>query len=61
MLDGIQNEKQAYHAKKVIETSEGNIVNMTMHFTAYDLADAQRFLSDHNYDGYELITDATSD
>ncbi len=56
MLDGRQ-EKKGYRARKKIETPEGNIVNMTMHFTAFDDEDAQRFLKDGGYDGYKIITD----
>lgn len=55
MLDARHDEKQHFSAKKRIETPEGNVVNMTMHFTAFDVEDAKRFLKENGYDGYELV------
>lgn len=56
MLDG-QAEKVGYRARKLIDLGDDKYTSITMHFTAFDDEDAQRFLNEGGYDGYKIITD----
>jgi hypothetical protein len=56
MLDG-QQEKVGYRARKTIPLDDDKCTTITMHFTAYDDEDAQRFLDEGGYDGYKIISD----
>ena len=57
MLDGLQNEKKAYRARKIIDIGNDKATSITLNFMAHNDEEAQRFLEDENYDGYELINE----
>ena len=57
MLDGQHKEKVGYRARKKIPLEDDKYTQITMHFTAFDDEDAQRFLDEGGYDGYKIITD----
>ena len=55
MLDGRDQERKSYTAVRIYETEVGRESKMTMHFTAFDDADAQRFLLENGYQEYKLM------
>ena len=55
MLDGRHNEKKPYSAVKKQLLEDGKESTITMHFTAFDDEDANRFLTEGGYVDYKLI------